>query len=325
METIRLADTGLTTTRLGFGGSRLLGGAWRRESRTLLDAALDAGIQHFDTAPMYAEGQAESVLCDFLRSRATHATVATKYGILPPPRGWKTRSFSLARSVARPLLRAVPKVKAQATQVASRIGPSTAKADFTAAQAAGSLERSLRALGVDHVDLFLLHEALPEDLVDDTLLEFLLAQQRSGVIGAFGVGGAASAVPRLLEERPDYCRVMQFDWSILDPRPDTPGFLLHYGVLGRAFGWLRTALAADPALQRRWSNEVDRDLSDDDVLSSLLLKAALEVNPTSIVLVSTRHIRRIQANVEVAEDQAEAQPALRLWELVRSEQLLHGI
>ena len=137
METILLADTGLTTTRLGFGGSRLIGGAWRRESRTLLDAALDAGIQHFDTAPMYAEGQAESVLCDFLRSRATHATVATKYGILPPPRGWKTRGFSLARSMARPLfLRAVPKVKAQATQVASRIGPSTAKADFTAAQAA---------------------------------------------------------------------------------------------------------------------------------------------------------------------------------------------
>ena len=67
------------------------------------------------------------------------------------------------------------------------------------------------------------------------------------------MGGAASAVPRLLEERPDYCRVMQFDWSILDPRPDTPGFSLHYGVLGRAFGWLRTALAADPALQRRWS------------------------------------------------------------------------
>jgi diketogulonate reductase-like aldo/keto reductase len=216
----------------------------------------------------------------------------------------------------------VPRVKAQATQVASRIGPSTVKADFTAAQAAGSLERSLRALGVDHVDLFLLHEALPEDLVDDTLLEFLLAQQRNGVIGAFGVGGAASAVPRLLEERPDYCRVMQFDWSILDPRPDTPGFSLHYGVLGRAFGWLRTALAADPVLQRRWSNEVDRDLSDDDVLSSLLLKAALEVNPTSIVLVSTRHIRRIQANVAVAEDQAEAEPALRLWELVRSEQLL---
>src|ERR1017187_8275756 len=60
METIDLGRTGRRTTRLGFGCSSLMGAMGRKESVAMLEAAFDAGVRHFDVAPMYGFGQAES-------------------------------------------------------------------------------------------------------------------------------------------------------------------------------------------------------------------------------------------------------------------------
>ena len=59
MEQIRLASSGRETTRLGYGCSSIMGALGRRQSLRLLEAAYDAGIRHFDVAPMYGYGEAE--------------------------------------------------------------------------------------------------------------------------------------------------------------------------------------------------------------------------------------------------------------------------
>ncbi|HBO81473.1 MAG TPA: aldo/keto reductase, partial [Cupriavidus sp.] len=58
MEIIPFANTGRQTTRLGFGGSGIMGALDRRQSLSMLRAAYDAGVRHFDTAPMYGYGEA---------------------------------------------------------------------------------------------------------------------------------------------------------------------------------------------------------------------------------------------------------------------------
>src|ERR1035441_1591047 len=105
MDRIELGATGRTTTRLGFGCSSLMGAMGRRESSAMLEAAFDAGIRHFDVAPMYGFGQAEGCLGEFLGRHRGEVTVTTKYGI-PPVRsqGW----MGLARGAARPAGGAVP-------------------------------------------------------------------------------------------------------------------------------------------------------------------------------------------------------------------------
>ena len=51
METLTLGSTGRVTTRLGFGGSSIMGVLNRAQSLAMLESAFDAGIRHFDTAP----------------------------------------------------------------------------------------------------------------------------------------------------------------------------------------------------------------------------------------------------------------------------------
>jgi hypothetical protein len=48
-----------------------------------------------------------------------------------------------------------------------------------------------------------------------------------------------------------------------------------------------------------------------------MLRAALEVNPDSLILFFTRHVKRIEENVRAAEDTSLREPALRLWQLVQ--------
>src|SRR6185503_16512057 len=57
---------------------------WRTDeagTAAVVDAALDAGINLFDTADCYGAGQSEEYLGKALRGRRNKAIIATKFGI----------------------------------------------------------------------------------------------------------------------------------------------------------------------------------------------------------------------------------------------------
>jgi D-threo-aldose 1-dehydrogenase len=324
MDRIDLAGTGKLTTRLGFGGSGLMGGLTRKESLKLLDAAFAAGVRHYDTAPMYGYGEAEQCLGEFLRGKRAEVTVTTKYGIPPPSKtSLKYRAIMATRGVVRPILKSVPGLKKgleRATSAGSappKSAPKRRMAAFRGDEARRSLETSLRALGTDHIDLWLLHEAEAGDLADPTLLEEMQRSVAAGKAGAFGVGSAASKISSLYRERPEFCSVMQFEWNIQDARLDYDGsFRLHHGSLSGALASLSARLAASEELAKRWSDATGCDLRNADVLASLLLKAALELNPESVILFFSRRPKNIEAAVATEGDASLAPAALRLWEMV---------
>src|SRR5947209_18236948 len=117
MERLELGTTGRTTTRLGFGCSSLMGAQGKKESLALLEAAYDAGVRHFDVAPLYGFGQAEGCLGEFLAGRRGEVTVTTKYGI-PPAKNPGLIGF--ARSLARPVIKALPGLKQKLSGVAGK-------------------------------------------------------------------------------------------------------------------------------------------------------------------------------------------------------------
>jgi aryl-alcohol dehydrogenase-like predicted oxidoreductase len=105
---------------------------WRIDAgRTaqVVDAALDAGINFFDTADIYGGGQSEEFLGRALGKRRASVVVATKFGM----------KMDDQRRGARP---------AYVRQAA---------------------EDSLRRLGTDYIDLYQLHQPDPEAPVADTL------------------------------------------------------------------------------------------------------------------------------------------------------------
>ncbi len=311
LETVELPNSGHRTTRLGFGGSGLMGGLSERESLRLLETAFDAGIRHFDVAPSYGHGMAERCLGKFLRGKTGEITVATKYGILPPPRAGL---LGVARSLARPLVRRLPSVRQRVARAAAGL---KSKARFSAEEARRSLDHSLCELGIDHIDLWLLHEVTADDLDSSNLLPLLQQVQQDGRVGAYGLGTERSHLDALWQRHCEYCQVLQFEWSVLDNKPIFPGAfcILHRTVSG-ALDAMRERFERDPALCRRWSNELDADLTQPETLSALLLAASLAANPKSIVLFSSRVPAHIQSNVRLAGDAMWAMRSQRFLELL---------
>jgi D-threo-aldose 1-dehydrogenase len=317
MQTIPLADTNRQTTRLGFGCGSLMGATNRRESLKLLESAYDAGIRHFDVAPMYGYGEAEACLGEFLQHHRGQITVTTKYGIAPPK---KSAIIKLGRSLAGPILKQLPSLKQSLAQAAKAATRNPERPAFTAAQAKASLDRSLLALRTDHIDLWLLHEATAADLQDDTLLSLLQSEVKKGTIGAFGIGSGADKVPAFLASRPVYCRTLQYEWSILDaPIQSLAPFRIHHRALTANFRGLHATLTKNQPLCQRWSASTNTDLNNAECLAHLMLKASLIMNPTSIILFSSKSPAHIQANVHTAGDITLELPARQLYNLVQTE------
>lgn len=168
---------GMLRERLIFGTGRLAGGGYAQASRDMIAACQQAGINRFDTAPLYGMGAAEGLLG---AAASAQASVHTKVGSARPGfaalRGWAKRLRNLApNSAAAARLDLAPKVYA---------GPSPAM-DFSAEAIARSLARSRRLLRRDRLDLVLLHEAEPWQIPANSLalLEFELAEGRIARLG----------------------------------------------------------------------------------------------------------------------------------------------
>ena len=324
MRIVTLGDTGRKTSQLGYGCSSLMGAMGRRASLAVLDAAYDAGIRHFDVAPMYGYGEAESCLGEFLKRRPAGITVTTKFGIEPPRRQGLLR---LARRAVGPVLKAIPGVKQRLARAAGAVTAPAANPQFTAEAARLSVERSLRALNVEQVDLLLLHEVRADQLGDESLLRFLEDCVASGKIGSFGVGSERARTAALLAEHPAYCRTVQHEWSLLDAakqgveETEAGPAWIHHRALTDNFRALTGMLRDEPRLAKTWSAEVGADLRDQSMLASLMIKAALEVFPDSVLLVSSKSAEHLQANVRTAGDGSIRAAALRLIELAERENL----
>lgn len=81
----RLGRTGLDVTGLGLGCYQLTGefGVAQAEAEAIFDLAFEAGINYFDTAPMYGFGESEELLGRALqRHRNRECFISTKVGFL---------------------------------------------------------------------------------------------------------------------------------------------------------------------------------------------------------------------------------------------------
>ena len=85
MEYITLKNSELSVSRLCMGGCPMGGYGWGKvEEHELIDAvnaALDQGINFFDTADTYGLGQSERTLGKALGSRRKDTVIATKFGV----------------------------------------------------------------------------------------------------------------------------------------------------------------------------------------------------------------------------------------------------
>jgi D-threo-aldose 1-dehydrogenase len=239
LPSVSLPGTGLTTSVLGFGCSRLLGPLTRAESLRLLETAYDVGIRHFDVARAYGSGDAERVVGQFLAGRRNEVTVTTKFGIRPLAALAERR---LLIGAARRLMRTSPAVRRFLGRQGARL---TRRGGFSVAEAHESLETSLRELRTDYVDVLLMHDCSPEDCTPE-VLQFLRAVVAGGKARTFGVGTSVESVCAIVNSTPEFARVVQFEHSVLRPAvdqvdPSRERALITHGALA-GLGRLRSYL-----------------------------------------------------------------------------------
>jgi D-threo-aldose 1-dehydrogenase len=302
MKTINLPGSTISTTVVGFGGSNLLGPRSRAEGRALLETAFDAGIRHFDVARSYSSGDAESVVGDFLKSHRDRVTVTTKFGLQPPKLAGGLRPLI---GLARKLMKLSPGLR---KALGDRSRQMTRAGAFGVEDARASLEASLAALGVEHIDIYLLHEATSADCSPELLL-FLNQAVTSGTIGRFGVGSEFPRVLEIAQEHPEFSGVLQFENNAILPNLNqlrksvaTPNFTITHGAFSRSFSLIRQHFAHSPDTLKLWQKEIQADCGDPAVLAALMLGSALRDNAGGIVLFSSTRSEAIRQNVRSVEE-----------------------
>ena len=308
MKHVLLPGRERNTTRLGYGTSGLHGGLGKRASLRLLETAFDAGIRHFDTAPMYGLGDSEAIVGEFLARHRGQVSITTKFGLLPP----KSKTlFGIARALLKPVVAPFPGVKSRLLRTisaASVKSPPPANVRYSVQAMLTSLGESLRALRCDRIDLFLLHEAEGIDINED-LRAALDDQVRKGFIGTWGLGSARAKIDRAVVDAVKPYAVLQFEWSVRLGRPPYyPGsFTITHGALRDTMAWLREFLA-QPQRRQAWTRELKEAVADPRSLPKLLLGAAAVANPSGIVLFTSKveaHIRDLASLSETNEDSAQ--------------------
>ena len=138
-------------SRIGFGTASLHHINSLSSKLNLLDTAYDAGIRYFDTAPLYGHGNAERTLGHFARKHRSQASlvIATKVGLTPNP---------LVSKFPKLLF---PYIALRKATTATHIASSAfwqPKRNYSPSYLIQRVELSLRALGLDYLDVVLLHE-----------------------------------------------------------------------------------------------------------------------------------------------------------------------
>ena len=85
MEKRRIGS--LAVSVVGIGCNNFGARIDERGTAEVIDAALDVGINFFDTADMYANGGSEELLGRFLGARRREVLIATKFGNDMPGQG----------------------------------------------------------------------------------------------------------------------------------------------------------------------------------------------------------------------------------------------
>ncbi|MAQ75841.1 MAG: oxidoreductase [Aquimarina sp.] len=154
----------------------------KERSIYLIQKALDEGINFFDTADLYDKGKNEEIVGEALKRHSDEVVIATKVG-----NQWKDDGSDWIWNPKKEyILEAV--------------------------------DKSLRRLQTDYIDLYQLHGGTIEDPMDETIEAFEILKEK-GKIRFYGISSIRPNVIRAYIAKANITSVMM-QYSLLDRRPE---------------------------------------------------------------------------------------------------------
>ena len=213
-------------TELGLGCMSI--GTEEKAARQIIDAALEEGINYFDTADLYDFGENEKIVGKALKEVREKVIIATKVGNRwnPGHDGW---SWDPSKSYIKE-----------------------------------EVKSSLKRLETDYIDLYQLHGGTFEDQIEETI-EAFEELKSEGFIRYYGISSIRPNVIREYLDKSSIVSVMM-QYSILDRRPEEEVLqLLHEnGVSVVTRGPLAKGLLSERMLEKVAKNGY-LDYSKDDL------------------------------------------------------------
>lgn len=180
MKTKPLGNTGLEPTVLGLGCMSL--GTDRKHAENLIAAALEEGINYFDTADLYDYGVNEEIVGQALAGSRDRVIIATKAG-----NRWNSKKDGWHWDPSKSYIKS-------------------------------AVKESLRRLRTDYIDIYQLHGGTIDDPIDETIEAFEELKDE-GLIRQYGISSIRPNVIREYADRSNIKTVMM-QYSLLDRRPE---------------------------------------------------------------------------------------------------------
>jgi predicted oxidoreductase len=292
---VSLSPQGLEVSRLVYGTWRFLDDAETSNSADLLKrlhTCLDLGITTLDTAEIYGLYRVEEFIGDTLRKEPRlrdRFEIVTKAGIYVPCEFHPDRKVAFYNT--------------------------------TAARLVKSAEKSLRLLGTDYIDLFLVHR--PDWLTSaDETAEGLNRLLKEGKIRSAGVSNYNVHQFDLLNSRVDQPLVTnQIEFSLLhmDPLFDgTADQCQKHGIKPMAWSPLAQGSLMNPSLQasaRLYAKAAELSAKYNGATLDQLAYAWIMAHPSQpLPIVGTNKLDRLIAAAKSADIALEREDWYALWE-----------
>jgi aryl-alcohol dehydrogenase-like predicted oxidoreductase len=200
MQQRKLGNAGFSVSAEGLGCmgmSAFYGPSDEAENLATLARALDLGIDFFDTAEIYGPFKNEILLSKAFAGKRDRVKIATKVG-------------------------------SEVTDAGERL-----EVNGTAAYIKKAIDRSLKHLGTDYVDLYYLHRIDPKVEIEESI-GALADLVKAGKVRYIGVSEAAPATIRRAHKVHPLTAV-QTEYSLFERTPETNGVLDTVKELGIGF------------------------------------------------------------------------------------------
>lgn len=180
MKKHQLGTSGIYISELTLGGMSL--GTDQKKAKEIIDAALDRGINHLDTADLYDFGRNEEIIGEIIKGKRQDIILTTKAGnhFSKKTKDWfwdPSKEYILS-----------------------------------------AVKKSLKRLQTDYLDFFMLHGRTIDDPMDETI-EAMEELKAAGLIRAYGI---SSIRPNVIESYIKKSAIdgVMMQYSLLDRRPE---------------------------------------------------------------------------------------------------------
>jgi len=171
----KLGNSGIEASVIALGtwaiGGWMWGGNDEKESIKAIDASIDNGINLIDTAPVYGFGLSEEIVGKAIKNKRDKVILATKCGLRWDLEKGEFHFYSDEKSVIK---------DSSKMKVYKYLHPDSIKVE---------IERSLKRLQTDYIDLYQTHWQDSTTPIEDTM-SILLQLKKEGKIRAIGVSNA---------------------------------------------------------------------------------------------------------------------------------------